>query len=285
MKLLSGITHQDLMERKMIQSAAVIGAGVIGGAIAKCLKNTEEITKVIATRRNLAPLQALTELGIEITTDNVKASRDAEVVFLCVKPGDIENVLREIAEEIPGKLVISTAAIIPLSFFESKVPRARYVRTMPNVAAMAGESFTAYSMGLTTTTDDKALTEWLLNSMGTSMEVEEKYMDAITGLSGSGPAYVAIVVDALMYAGLRVGLPRDLSKRAAAQSVMGTAKLVLDGILTPAIIEEMVTTPGGTTIEGIYEIEDGKLRTALMNAVQAATNKCINIRYKWETEN
>ena len=269
----------------MIQSAAVIGAGVIGGAIARCLVKTQEIAKVMATRRNLSPLQPLAEMGIEVTTDNVKAAREAEVIFLCVKPGDIEKVLMEIVDEIPGKLVISTAAIIPLDFFEAKAPRARYVRTMPNVAAMAGESFTAFSMGLTTTSDDKEVTEWLLNSMGTSMEVEEKYMDAITGLSGSGPAYVAIVIDALMYAGLRVGLPRDLSKQASAQSVMGTAKLVLDGILTPAVIEEMVTTPGGTTIEGIYEIEDGKLRTALMNAVQAATNKCINIRGKWETEN
>ena len=269
----------------MIQSAAVIGTGVIGGAIARYLMKTQEITKVLATRRNLGPLQPLAEMGIEVTADNKKAARDAEVIFLCVKPGDIEKVLMEIVDEIHGKLIISTAAIIPLNFFEAKAPHARYVRTMPNIAAMAGESFTAYCMGLTTSSNDKEVTEWLLNSMGTSVEVEEKYMDAITGLSGSGPAYVAIVIDALMYAGLRVGLPRNLSKQAAAQSVMGTAKLILDGILTPADIEEMVTTPGGTTIEGIYEIEDGKLRSALMNAVQAATNKCINLRHKWETKN
>ena len=155
---------------------------------------------------------------------------------------------------------------------------------MPNVAAAVGESFTGYSMGSNTTLDDKETVESLLNTMGSCMEIEEKYQDAVTGLSGSGPAYIAIVIEALTYAGLRVGLPRDLSKTAAAQSVLGTAKLVMEGVNIPSEIEEMVTTPGGTTIEGIYEIEDGKLRTALMNAVQAATNKCYNIKHLWEKE-
>ncbi|HHL41460.1 MAG TPA: pyrroline-5-carboxylate reductase, partial [Candidatus Bathyarchaeota archaeon] len=104
---------------------------------------------------------------------------------------------------------------------------------------------------------------------------------AVTGLSGSGPAFVAIVIEALTYAGLRVGLPRDLSKVASAQSVLGAAKLIMNDVLTPSEIAEMVTTPGGTTIEGIYQIEDGKLRTALMNAVQAATEKSSNIRSNW----
>ena len=120
-----------------------------------------------------------------------------------------------------------------------------------------------------------------MDTMGSCKEVEEKYMDAITGLSGSGPAYVAIVIDALMFAGLKVGLPRELSLYSAAQSVLGAAKLVLEGT-SPSTIEEMVTTPGGTTIDGIYEIEDGKLRTALMNAVVAATKRSENMRFKWE---
>jgi pyrroline-5-carboxylate reductase len=269
----------------MVNSVAVIGTGVIGGAIAGCLLNSKHDIQVYATRRTLEKIKHLEEKGANITRNNRKAARESEVIFLCVKPNDVETVLDEIKKEIQGKLLISTAAIIPLKFFETKAPKARYVRTMPNIAAIVGESFTAYSMGLTSTMEDKETTEFLLGMMGKYMEVEEKYMDAITGLSGSGPAFMAIVIDALMYSGLRVGLPRDLSKLAAAQSVMGTARLILDGVLTPAIIEEMVTTPGGTTIEGIYEIEDGKLRTALMNAVQAATNKCIRIRDKWEKEN
>ncbi len=265
----------------MVRSVAVIGAGVIGGAIVKCLLKSKKVESVIATRRNLDALIPLADLGANISDNNKVAAREADVIFICVKPNDIEHVLREIKEEVQGKLVISTAAVIPISSLESIEPDARYVRTMPNIAAMAGESFTAYTMGNTANLDDKATTESLLNTMGTCMEIEEKYMDAVTGLSGSGPAFVAIVIEALTYAGLKVGLPRELCRRASAQSVLGTAKLIMDNILTPSEIAEMVTTPGGTTIEGIYQIEDGKLRTALMNAVQAATEKSSSIRNNW----
>jgi pyrroline-5-carboxylate reductase len=268
--------------KKFIKTVSVIGAGVIGGAVVRCLLKSNKLEQVIATRRNMEKLIPLADLGANITDNNVVAAREADVLFLCVKPMDIEKVLLEIKDEIEEKLVISTAAIIPLEFFEAMAPDARYVRTMPNIAAIVGESFTGYCMGSNTTLEDRDVAEMLLKTMGICMEVEENYMDAITGLSGSGPAYVAIVIDALTYAGLRVGLPRDLSKAASAQSVLGAAKLIIEQIHSPAEIEEMVTTPGGTTIEGIYEIEDGKLRTALMNAVQAATNRCKNIKYRWE---
>ena len=266
----------------MVRTVAVIGAGVIGGAIVKCILKSKKTESVIATRRNLDALIPLADLGANISDNNKVAAREAEVVFLCVKPNDTERVLTEIKDEVKGKLVISSAAVVPLESLEKIEPEARFVRTMPNIAAMAGESFTAYSMGSTTKLEDKATVEQLLNTMGTCMEIEEKYMDAVTGLSGSGPAFVAIVIEALTYAGLRVGLPRELCKVASAQSVLGTAKLIMDNILTPSEIAEMVTTPGGTTIEGIYQIEDGKLRTALMNAVQAATEKSSNIRGNWE---
>lgn len=270
--------------KTVVKTVAVIGAGVIGGAVVRCLLKSGQYDQVIATRRNMELLIPLADVGANISDNNPVAAREADVVFICVKPGDMEKVLQEIKDEIQGKLVISTAAIIPLEFMEKTVPYARFVRTMPNIAAMAGESFTGYSMGFSTVLEDKKIVEELLSTLGTHMEIEEKYMDAVTGLSGSGPAYVAIVIEALTYAGLRVGLPRELSKLAAAQSVLGAAKLIIDEIYTPSMIEEMVTTPGGTTIEGIYEIEDGKLRTALMNAVQAATEKCTSIRKKWEAE-
>lgn len=266
----------------MVGTVAVIGAGVIGGAIVKCLQESEDVGKVIATRRSLDALKELKALGAEVTTDNRAAARKAELIILCVKPGDVGSVLTGIEKEVKGKLVISTAAIIPIEYYEDVVPGARYVRSMPNIAALAKASFTAYSCGPGVTPEDKATVKTLLDTMGTCMEVEEKYMDAVTGLSGSSPAFVAIVIDALMFAGLKVGLPRELSLRSSAQSVLGAAKLVLDGTMKPNEIAEMVTTPGGTTIEGIYEIEDGKLRTALMNAVVAATKKSEDMRYKWE---
>jgi pyrroline-5-carboxylate reductase len=266
----------------MVGTVAVIGAGVIGGAIVKCLQESEDVGKVIATRRSFDSLKELKELGAEVTTDNRAAAKKAEIVFLCVKPGDVGYILNGIEKEIKGKLVISTAATIPLEYYKDAVPGARYVRSMPNIAALAKESFTAYTCDPSVTKADKTTVKILLDTMGTCTEVEEKYMDAVTGLTGSGPAFVAIVIDALMFAGLKVGLPRELSLRGAAQSVLGAAKLVLDGTMKPTEIAEMVTTPGGTTIDGIYEIEDGKLRTALMNAVEAATKKSANMRYKWE---
>ena len=271
----------DTDVKNMIRTVSVIGAGVIGGAIVKCLIKSQKVESVIATRRNLDALIPLADIGANISDNNKIAAREADIVFICVKPNDIEHVLQEIREEIQGKLVISTAAVIPIASLEAIMPEARYVRTMPNIAAMAGESFTAYTMGSTTLLEDKATVESLLNTMGTCMEIEEKYMDAVTGLSGSGPAFVAIVIEALTYAGLKVGLPRELSRVASAQSVLGTARLIMEDICTPSEIAEMVTTPGGTTIEGIYQIEDGKLRTALMNAVQAATEKSSNIRKAW----
>ena len=265
----------------MAETIAVIGAGVIGGAIARCLIKSTDSCRVIATRRRIDRLGELESLGVEVTRDNVEAAKHADVVFICVKPGDVIGVLKEVAHEIDGKLVISTAAIISLDFYDKAVPGARFVRTMPNVAAFVGESFTAYSCNGRVTDEDKTVTKRLLDTMGQHQEVEEKYMDAITGLSGSGPAYVAIVIEALMYAGLKVGLPRELSLHSSAQAVLGAAKLILEGELNASQIKDAVTTPGGTTIEGIYQLEDGKLRSALMNAVVAATEKCTDIRYNW----
>ena len=269
----------------MVGTVAVIGAGVIGGAIVRRLQESEEVGKVIATRRSLDALKELKDLGAQVTTDNRLAAGKAEVVFLCIKPGDTEAVLKEIADKVNGKLVISTVAIIPLAFYSDTAPGARYVRSMPNIAALAGESFTAYTCDQSVTLEDRGTVKTLLGTMGQVREVEEKYMDAITGLMGSGPAFVSIVIDALMFAGLKVGLPRDLSLYGAAQSVLGTARLILDGTMKPTEIAEMVTTPGGTTIDGIYEIEDGKLRTALMNAVEAATRKSADMRFRWEKSN
>ncbi len=268
----------------MIDTVAVIGTGVIGGAVVKRLNQEHVVDRVIATRRSVDKIQSLKAPRVEITSDNSYAARSADVVFICVKPGDIGGILDEIRGEIDDKLVISTAAIIPLEFYVSKVPSARFVRTMPNVSAFVGESFTAYTCDEKVTDEDRATLEKILDSLGNHDEIEEKYMDAITGLSGSGPAYVAIVIEALMYAGLKVGLPRDLSLQSSAQAVLGAAKMILDGDFNASQIKDMVTTPGGTTIEGIYQLEDGKLRTALMNAVVAATEKCTNISYNWQNE-
>ncbi|MBS7646432.1 pyrroline-5-carboxylate reductase [Candidatus Bathyarchaeota archaeon] len=261
-----------------METITVIGAGMLGSAIVKSLLKAGYVGNVIATRRDAEKLKELEALGSKTTTNNKEAARNADVIFLCVKPKDVGKVLKEISSEIEGKLVISTAATIPLKFYKKIVPKAKFVRTMPNIAALVQASYTAYCCDEDITASDRKKVEKLLNAIGVSQEVEEKYMDAITALSGSGPAYISIFIEALMYAGLRVGLPRNLSLYSAAQTVLGTGKLILETQEHPAKIKDMVTTPGGTTIEAIYELEGSQIRQALMRAIKEATEKCQKIR-------
>jgi len=151
---------------------------------------------------------------------------------------------------------------------------------MPNVAVLVQEAFTAYCCDENVTLGDKKKVKEILDIMGISEEIEEKHMDAITALSGSGPGYISIIIEALMYAGIKVGLPRDLSLYSSAQTVLGTGKLILETREHPAKIKDMVTTPEGTTIEAIYELEGSQIRQALMKAVEEATKKCHEIREK-----
>ena len=266
----------------MKDGIAVIGAGVIGGAIVKSLLKSGYDGEITATRRKVEKLRDLEELGSAITNDNRRAAKEREIVFICVKPNDVRKALYEISSEIEGKLIISTAATIPLEFYKKVTPRSRFIRTMPNVAVLVQESFTAFCCDDDVTTEDKDKVKKILNVMGICEEVEEKYMDAITALSGSAPGYISIIIEALMYAGLKVGLPRELSLYSSAQSVLGAGKLVLETREHTAKIRDMVTTPGGTTIEAIYELEGSQIRPALMRAVEEATKKCQKIRTNWE---
>jgi len=267
----------------MKDGIAMIGAGVIGGAIVKSLLKSGYDGGITATRRKVDKLEELKELGAATAKNNKTAAKKHEIIFICVKPHDVRKVLKEILEEIERKLVISTAATIPLEFYKKIAPRSRFVRTMPNIAVLVQESFTAFCCDGDVTPEDKGKIREILDVMGPCEEVEEKYMDAITALSGSAPGYISIIVEALMYAGLKVGLPRDLSLYSSAQSVLGTGKLVLETREHTAKIRDMVTTPGGTTIEAIYELEGSQIRPALMRAVDKATKKCKKIQANWET--
>jgi len=264
----------------MVERIAVIGAGMMGGAIVKSLLKSGYTGKITAADFQLERLKEMESLGATAVADNRKAAAKADIVFIVVKPADVEKVLAEIRKEIAGKLVISVAGTVPLKFLKKTVPEARFVRIMPNVAALVQASYTAYACDADVTEKDKAAVKALLDMMGISAEINEKYMDAITGLSGSGPGYISIIVEAIMYAGLRVGLPRDVALASAAQAVMGTGKLILELQEHPAKIRDMVTTPGGTTIEAIYELEGSQVRQALMRAVEEATKKSSVIREK-----
>ena len=266
----------------MSDSIAVIGAGVIGGAIAKSLLKSGYDGEIIAADMQSEKIGDLEKLGITVTSDNKKAARESEIIFLSVKPNIVKTVLKEISKEVEGKLVISTAAAVTIGFCKRIVPKARFVRIMPNLAILVQESFTAYCCDDDVTREDREKVKEILGVMGVHREVEERHMDAITAVSGSGPGYLSVILEALIYAGLKVGLPRDLALVSAAQAVLGTAKLVLESGQTASQIRDMVTTPGGTTIEAIYELEGGEVRQALVRAVEAATRKSETIRKQWE---
>ena len=255
---------------------AVIGAGTIGSAIAKSLLS-KGFEKITATRRQADRLNDLRDLGATVTSDNRRAAAEADVIVLCVKPSDALEVLEDIKEEAADKLVISVAAALPLQLLKSRAPRSRFIRAMPNMAVLVQESFTAYCVDNEVTAEDRERAEEIFEAMGRHREVAEKYMDAITGLSGSAPAYLAIVVEALMYAGLKVGLPRDLALASSAQSLVGLGKLIQETGKHPAEIKDLVVTPAGVTIEAIYQVESGGIRTAIMNGVEAATKKSQKI--------
>ncbi|MCW3995791.1 MAG: pyrroline-5-carboxylate reductase [Candidatus Bathyarchaeota archaeon] len=264
----------------MNDKIAVIGAGMMGGAIIKSLIKGNYGGKITAVDVVPKKLQELQTLGIEVSSDNHSAAKDADIIFLVVKPGDVGKVLKELAQEIKGKLLISVAATIPLSFLCKNASEAKIARIMPNLCALVQASYTAYCCSENVTPQDKEKIKILLDMMGVCEEVDEKYMDAITAVSGSGPGYMSIIVEALTYAGLKVGLPRNIALKAAAQTVMGTGKLIVELNEDPAKIKDMTTTPGGTTIEAIYQIEQSQIRPAMIRAIEEATKKSQLIREK-----
>lgn len=264
----------------MNDKIAVIGAGMMGSAIIKSLVKGNYKGKITAVDLFPEKLGELEKLGVKISSDNRKATDNADIIFVIVKPGDVEKVLKEVAKEIKGKLLISVAATVPLSFLHKHAPDAKIVRIMPNLGAMVQAAYTAYCCTENVTAEDKAKVKALLDMMGVCDEVDEKYMDAITAVSGSGPGYMSIIVEALAYAGLRVGLPRNIALKCAAQTVLGTGKLVIDLPEDPAKIKDMTTTPGGTTIEAIYQIEQSQIRPAMIRAIEEATKKSQAIREK-----
>jgi len=257
----------------------VIGAGQIGSAIAKVLAETGKY-EIIASRRKIGKVRDLEKLGVKLTRMNREVAKESDVIFISVKPYKVPEILNEVSDLLRNKLLISVAAAISISKLQKLAPEAKIVRAMPNIALKVKTGFIAYSRGPKITEEDINLVRELFSEMGYCMEVDEGLMDAVTALSGSGPAYVAIMIEAMAHAGLKVGLPRDLAYISSAYTIYGTAKMILDTELHPAMIKEMVLTPGGTTIEGIFYLEEGGIRTAMMKAVEAATRRAREIAEK-----
>lgn len=213
--------------------------------------------------------------GIHVTTHNLDVVRHADIVVLSVKPQVLIGVLTEVAPHLkPRALVISVAAGVPLAVIEAHLPAGtRVVRTMPNTPALVGAGATALSAGSRATEDDLKITERIFNSVGMTVTLDEEQLDAVTGLSGSGPAYLFLVIEALSDAGVKMGLSRYNSLALAAHTVLGSAKLLIETGEHPGHLKDMVTSPGGTAIAGLHTLEAGGLRTTLINAVEAATKR------------
>jgi pyrroline-5-carboxylate reductase len=263
---------------------AVIGGGKIGEAVAKSIANSQEIAKVIITKRNVSTLRHLQSARILVTQDNKKAASEADVILISVKAGDAKHVLNEISESVSGKLVISLMAAVSISKIESSIPSAKVVRAMPNIAATIGEAITPYATSPKLTKRDRENVDFILRCFGDCIEVPENLMDAVTALSGSGPAYIAILIEALVSAGLKVGMPRDIAFKLVTKTLTGTANLLSQKMMHPAELRDSVTTPAGTTIAGIYELEKGSVRTSIMNAVDAATLAAERVAKKFEND-
>ncbi|MCL2134283.1 MAG: pyrroline-5-carboxylate reductase [Candidatus Bathyarchaeota archaeon] len=264
----------------MNDKVAVIGAGMMGSAIIKSLINSGYKGQITAVDIQTQKLKEIEKTGIKTCSNNIKAAKDADIIFIIVKPGDVEKVLKETRQETKGKIIVSVAATVPLAFLRKHAPDAKIVRIMPNLCVMVQAAYTAYCCESNITTEEKQKIQTLLNMMGICDEIDEKYMDAITAISGSGPGYISIIIEALTYAGLKVGLPRNIALKSAAQTILGTAKLVIDLNEDPAKIKDMTTTPGGTTIEAIYQIEQSQIRPAMIRAIEEATKKSAEIREK-----
>lgn len=260
-----------------------LGAGNMGGAILQGVFASGGLPPALlrACDTNAAALEQLRDtLGIETTSDASELLGWADVVLLALKPQVIPTVLPTLkAAWRPGTLVISVAAGLTTSALQALLPDGlRVVRTMPNTPALVRAGVTAIARGATATSDDVTLTRDLFASVGTSVILDEAHLDAVTGLSGSGPAYVLLFIEALADGGVKMGLPRATALELARQTVLGTAQLLCSTGEHPAKLKDAVTSPGGTTIAGLMALEEGALRYTVMNAVQCATLRSIELQ-------
>jgi pyrroline-5-carboxylate reductase len=261
-----------------VTAIAILGAGKIGEALVAGLVSSEWATpgEIVATRRSEDGLSALAErYGIRTTTSNRDAVEGAPIVVVAVKPQDIEELLLEVHGAVtPDQTVVSVAAAIPTSLIESHLASGvPVIRAMPNTPSAVHEGMAGIAAGAHATVEHLAKAEEVLSALGRTVSVSEDYMDAVTAVSGSGPAYFALLAESMIEAGILLGLGRETSTDLVVQTMLGTAKLLRDEKMHPVELREMVTSPGGTTIAAIRELEQAGVRAAFLNAIQAAMQR------------
>jgi pyrroline-5-carboxylate reductase len=257
---------------------AVLGAGKMGGILIEAFVKQGLVSpkNVFATVQHAGrERKNASQLGVSLGNDNREAVKKSNVVLLCVKPQAIGHVIDEVKKELTEKkLLISIAASVPTDYIErrltTKVP---VIRAMPNTPSMVGEGITAIAKGKLATEKDVETAQKLFGAVGRTIVADEKNMDAITGLSASGPAFIYIILESLAEGGVKAGLSRELATLLAAQTALGAARVALETGHHPALLKDTVTTPAGCTIDGILELEEGGLRVTLIKAVMKAAQR------------
>jgi pyrroline-5-carboxylate reductase len=262
-----------LSRRICVLGAGKAGEALVAGLLSSGWANPEDI---VATARHQPRIEELSaRYGIETTLDNAAAVKGAEVVVIAVKPQDIDALLTDVGVVLePSQTVLSIAAAIPTDLIERHVgDGVPVVRAMPNAPVTVHEGMAGVTGGAHAAEEHIALAEEVLGSMGRSVRVDESHMDAVTAVSGSGPAYFALLAESMIEAGILLGLSREVATDLVVQTMLGTAKLLRDEKMHPVELREMVTSPGGTTIAAIRELEQAGVRAAFLNAIQAAMKR------------
>lgn len=263
---------------------AVLGAGKMGGILLEAFLRSGFFASASAHATVQHAEKAATlakRLNVQVDTENEAAARNADIILICVKPQVVADVMREIGPSLtPQQLVISVAASVPTGLIEKAIPKTvPVVRAMPNTPCALGVGMTALCKGKFAGKEHLEIAAALFNIVGRTVVVDEKHMDAVTGLSASGPAYIYIILESLAEAGVKVGLPRDIATLLAAQTTMGAAKVVLETGDHPALLKDSVTTPAGCTVDGLLELEEGGLRVTLIKAVVKATQRAKELAF------
>lgn len=256
----------------------VIGVGKLGEALVLGLLNQGSLRKedILGTVKHESSLKRVKErLGIEVTLDNSSAVEQSDFILIAVKPQNMDRVLREISTRIKShQLVITVAASVSTSFVQERIGKeVPVVRAMPNTPCLYNAGMTAICGGSFVTEEHLAIAEQIFQCVGRTVFLDESLFDGVTGLSASGPAYLYVVIESLAEAGVKLGIPREISTLLAAQTMLGSAKMVLESKAHPALLKDMVTTPAGCTIDGLLELEEGKLRVTLIKAVVKAAER------------
>ncbi len=257
---------------------AILGAGKMGGILLQAFlkNNLLHPDQIVATVAHPERAHALsTQFGVQVGTDNLEAAHAADVILLGVKPLQVPALVEQIRPALtPQKVLLSFAASVKTSAIEDAAGmQLGVIRAMPNTPAMLAAAITALCAGRFVTEEQLGIAQRIFATVGRTVIVDEKHMDAVTGLSGSGPAFIYIIIEALAEAGVNVGLPRDVATLLAAQTTFGSARMVLETGYHPALLKDAVTTPAGCTVDGILELEEGGLRVTLIKAVKRATQR------------